>query len=146
MCSHLRTIAPQKGDTRVLKTGILEEVDCKIRSLVEALWLVDVPTRSSCEGHLDHGDPYSHVGLWSYQSPWINEMSLNVLITILGEWNTHPEGQFRHTWALVPVTLAGRTWFSLQTVQTNPQKDPQLLRELQDGARDLASFIKAATA
>lgn len=47
----------------MLKTGILEEVDCKIRSLVEALWLVDVPTRSSCEGHLDHGDPYSHVAV-----------------------------------------------------------------------------------
>lgn len=130
----------------VLTTDILEKVDSKIRPLVEALWMIGVPTRSSCEGHLDHNIPYPQVGLWSYKSPWTSEMSLNELIKVLGEWNTHPEGQFRHTWDLVPVGMMGRTWFSLQPVQTNPQKDLQLLRELQDGARDLASFIKAATA
>jgi hypothetical protein len=72
------------AETNAITDALGHPVDEHIKKLVTALHLHRIPTTSSCEGHLDHGEPYAwiDIGNDSGVMPYANVVDDQVVMEV----------------------------------------------------------------
>ena len=120
----------------MLPAWAYREFEPRIRKLVRALHNMGIWTEDSCEGHLDPNRS-SHPYVILCPTAFPN------FFKFLGEWNWNRRGR---EWIIQPRGPLGEGWpnsfLYLQPWERNPQRDPAILRKLQQEAEELAEFLQ----
>ncbi|MFA4998809.1 MAG: hypothetical protein WC514_02205 [Candidatus Paceibacterota bacterium] len=126
-----------------------KEFEPRIKTLVQTLNDMEIPTFESCEGHLSPERP-SHPYVDITLEPPICGISPRILFLLsrfIAEWNAYkPEEE---SWILRPNCYryshergGGPYFLTLEPLEKNNQRNPRILQKHQEKADGLASFLK----
>ncbi len=126
-----------------------KEFEPCIKTLVQALNDMEIPTLESCEGHISPERPsYPYVSI--VLEPPISGISPRILFLLslfTAEWNGYYPKE--DGWILRPNCYRnseqrgyGPYFLTLEPLEKNNQRDPQILQKYQERADGFADFLK----